>query len=210
MILSFSCRKNTIEVVKDQSLKYFPLEIGHTWVYQMDSLHYEGGGIEVDTFSFQTRHEVVAQFEDNEGNKAYRVEIQYRLDSADNWKFGRNYQLTYEENSIIRTDFDQDEILAMLPVSNEKYWNGNEYNSKLPSDYYYLDVHQPGMFGVMNFDSTISIHQEEKLNLIENFSGLEVYAAHMGLVYREKFALKDIHDPENTSGYSYKFRLGKL
>ena len=206
-LFSVSCRKNTIEIVADSSSSYFPMEVGHTWVYKMDSIHYYGGGLPVDTFHYQTQHSIVEKFIDNSGNTAYRVEISYRKDSVSPWKFSRNYQLKRENNNIIRIDFDITEVVAKLPVTNEKVWDGNELNALGNSDFFYLNAHETAAYGGMAYDSTVSIHQEERMNLIENFTGLEVYASHTGLIYREKYALKDIHDPQKTSGYIYHYTL---
>jgi hypothetical protein len=183
------------------------LEIGAEWVYRMDSVYLAGGGVPPDTFLYQVRHSIVAIYNDNEGNDAYRVEVSYRTDSLDIWHFSRNYSLTQKNESIIRTDFDKAEIIAALPVKDEKVWNGNALNVDGSSDFYYLDSHTPGTYGPTTFDSTITIYQEERLNLIESYKGKEVYAANSGLVYREKERLKDIQDPYKTTGYTYTLTL---
>ncbi|MBR9860281.1 hypothetical protein GYB22_05950 [bacterium] len=205
--ISSACKKNTVETVDDHSSKYYPLEIGNTWIYNMDSIDITGNGVKSDTFNYRVKHQIVDTFRDNENRRAYRVELSFMPQDDSVWYFSRNYQVVRTEGSIIRTDFDLSEIILTFPVREEKLWDGNLLNNNMKSDFFYLNVHQPATYGNISSDSTLEVHQEERVNLIENFTGLEVYAANVGLVYREKYRLKDIHDEDKTSGYLFKMTI---
>ena len=52
--------------------------------------------------------------------------------------------------------------------------------------YFYDYYHEPATFNSLNFDSTISIIQIDENNYVEKMYGNEIYAAGIGLVYKER------------------------
>lgn len=206
MSTQFGCKKNTVEPQVDHTTKYIPLDIGQTWTYQMDSIHFSGFSDQnPDTFSYLIKNVVADSFTNNAGYKEYRIERWYKIDSMD-WKFARNFSEYRTELEYIRKDFDLREIVMSLPISFEKLWDGNLLNTRDEADFYYEEVHVPNTINDNIYDSTSTIIQDENQNFITSFIAEEIYAANTGLIYCEQERLKNL-GTKTQKGFKYTLQL---
>ena len=86
----FACNKSEIEDtgIEDFGYDYFPLEVGRSWEYEVDSIIYDPvvGGTAVDSFRTFIRESVVDTLLDNTGEVLYRVERYYRRSDTLAWQ----------------------------------------------------------------------------------------------------------------------------
>lgn len=203
---SLGCKKNTVEDPQDFSSAYHDIGVGDHWIYQMDSIEFSGTGAPPDTFNYQVKHTVV-DLVLNEGEEFYTVEIESRKDSNSSWKIARVYSLTFSIEEVIKKDFDLNELVLSKPFSINKFWDGNQYNAEPRSNYYVGQLHQPYEINGNSFDSSLTILQEEQINLVNSFRGQEVYAKDVGLVFKEKEYLSNLTDPNKITGFKYTMSL---
>lgn len=202
-----SCRKNRTEVAVDHSSYYLPLNIGTTWIYQMDSIVYYGTGAEPDTFKYQVKHEIVDTYEGASGDPVYTFNISSRKDTNYQWRFERAFSISNGNTDVIKSDFDRQTLILSKPLSLDKLWNGNLYNTGYNEDYYVTKIHEAGTVGQFNFDSTLTIEQEEQYNLVNHYRGSTMYAKNIGLVFKEYERLSNLTDPGKITGVTYSLTL---
>ncbi|MFY0643613.1 MAG: hypothetical protein JXR19_04035 [Bacteroidia bacterium] len=206
-IILHSCKKDEVIIPKDLSSSYMPLNVGTSWIYQMDSGYYAGTGVPVDSFNYHLRHEIVEIIDSSAESISARVEISSRKDTGFHWEFVRAYQITRDENKIVRTDFNIKEIVLSLPLHNNKVWDGNTLNILEATNFIVQDLHIPKSVGDLSFDSTVLVIQDGQLNAVNNFQAEELYAQHVGMVYKHKQMLSNLSNPNNMTGYQYTMTL---
>ncbi|MDC1431175.1 hypothetical protein N8223_02870 [Bacteroidia bacterium] len=85
LILAFAgygCKKNEVVPNVDHSSKYQPLALGHTWIYQVDSIYFQGNGSQKpDTFHFLQRNKIASSFTNEQGQLSYKINRSVKKDS---------------------------------------------------------------------------------------------------------------------------------
>ena len=184
-----------------------PLKKGSYWIYQMDSGYYAGTGVPVDSFNYQLRHEVAEIIDSTEDSISARIEISSRKDTGFAWEFVRAYQISRDKNKVVRTDFNLKEIVLSLPLHNNKVWDGNSLNILESTNFIVFDLHTAKQVGNLNFDSTALIIHDGQFNAVNNFQAEEIYAQHVGMVFKHKQMLSNLSNPSNMTGYQYTMTL---
>ena len=125
------CRKNELEPKpNDIGYGYFPLEIGNTWVYQVDSIDYDAFAKTIDTFSFLVKQVVVDSIVDNQGVRGSIVEL-FRTDSLNGtFSFDRRLTKRIAEARAEIIDSSVRVINLVFPPTLYKFWDANVYNTK--------------------------------------------------------------------------------
>lgn len=82
----FSFKDDGEDLAPDfEGYQYFPLEVGQTSIFKIDSVAYDDFTEEVDTFSYFLKEEVESTFVDGANRKAFKVIIYTSTDST-NWR----------------------------------------------------------------------------------------------------------------------------
>ena len=80
-----------------------------------------------------------------------------------------------------------------FPINEDISWNGNDANSEDEEIYSYEYFHEQGSIGGLSFDSTLSVIHMDEDNYIERIYRNEIYAAGVGLIYRQQDVLGKIN-----------------
>ncbi len=124
---TLSCEKNEIEDLEiDYGYAYFPLEIGHRWTYEADSVIFDPvpGGIRIDTISFQIRETITDTFSNNEGGLTYRILYEERKEGA-SWTPLYIFSAEREATRAIREENNFRLIPLVFPVKEKKSWEAD-------------------------------------------------------------------------------------
>ena len=200
-----ACKKNQMEQLNDESGLYFPMDSGYRWTYQYDSIAYKSK-FGTDTASFLQRHTVAEILPPVSGlGTTYRIEVHNQNGSK--WEFDRNYFITIGANEVIRTDQDVDELILSMPFVRFKTWDGHQYSTEPESEYYLDLLYQPKEIEGQAYDSTVTVMHDIESNPLNSLIGEEVFAKHIGLVWRLKDRRYTISTPSETSGYKLSQRL---
>jgi len=105
ILLLPACKKNTIQI--DYKYSYFPLEIGHTLIYELDSILYSPLYINGrDTVHWELKEVVESKFIDVEGRDAFRlivisVRIQVKIGKSGRFGMPSSVKLMWKGWKII-------------------------------------------------------------------------------------------------------------
>lgn len=190
-----ACKKEK-NTFPDQGYGYFPDEVGKYVVYDVDSIVYDDFNGSVDTFRFQVKEHIQSMYFDNSSRKTQRIERFKKIYNknisysnlpwvlSDVWAANRTATTAEKVEENIRY------VKLAFTVQQGKKWNGNAQNTATAQDYEYTEVNVPASVASCSFDSTLTVTQLDKENLIEKQYYKEVYAKNVGLVYKQVIDVK--------------------
>jgi hypothetical protein len=195
MFFGAACRQDEPET--DIGRGYFPVEIGHWVVYEVDSTVYDDFEGDTDIYRYQVKELWESEFIDNQGRPAVRIERYKRwydpsvpYDSIP-WYLSRVWAFTRTNAGGEKLEENQRFLRVAFPVNEGRTWNGNAYNTTGEWIYKYREADEPFSIGAFAFDSTCLIEQKNEVNLINHRSYKERYAKNVGMI--EKTVI-DVHD----------------
>jgi hypothetical protein len=207
-LILFSCKKNTDSPV-DLGYGYYPSNIGHWVLYDVDSTYYSGYYHTVTTSHFLIKEYFESTYNDNEGRPTQRIERYKKIDTLpyflkDVWASNLTQSTAEKVEENVRF------VKLVFPIVEDKQWNGNAYNTKDPQDYTYYHVFMPYTVNGVTFDSTVTVIQaSDTTNLVEPTNEFEVYAKHVGLIYKRFMDVKKLppYLDSITSGVDYTMKI---
>lgn len=188
---------------------YFPVEVG-SWV-EYDVTHIvldEVSGV-YDTTRYQLQELIESSFIDNQGRPSLRIERYWRDTDTDPWTIKDVWYSTRTSTKAEKIEEDYRYLKLIFPVKENEDWNGNVYNTKDAEEYEYEYVHEPDVFGSLNFDSTAKVLQRFEYNFVEEDEAYEKYATGVGLIekFDKYFTITYVSGNPNPvaklKGYSY-------
>lgn len=197
LVLGFnSCKKDPPPTV-DLGMSYFPVNIGHYVVYNVDSTVYDDFDHDTDIYRYQIKEIIESEFTDNEGRPALRIErwIKNYNDtvpySAMPWTLSRVWYAVRTLTQAERVEENVRYIRLVFPVKENTTWNGNAQNTIGAWDYEYENVDEPFHTFSMHFDSALTVAQKNDVNLLEHRFYEEHYARNVGLVEKTVIDVRD-------------------
>ena len=207
MIVVFAaCDSNIEDYQTDYKYEYFPLEMGKTLTYEVDSIVYStssGGDILKETASYELRETVVDTFRDNENRLVYEVERQRRDSATMDWQIQEVLKVYRGETRLEWTENNRTFLKMIFPIKAEQTWDGNMFfdETELVAirgevielfkswESQTADVDVPATVNSNSFENTTTIYQANAENLIELRFSQEQYAKDVGLIYKEVMIL---------------------
>ena len=195
-ILLVACEKDQ-PVPTDPGYDYFPNQLGHYCIYDVDSTFYDDFTGDTFYFHYQVKEVIESYFTDNQGRTAMRIE-RYRRDYNDSisindvpWHLSRIWSFTRTNDRAEKLEENIRYVRLAFPVKNAKYWNGNSFNNQGEWNYKYILSDVPYSLNNMIFDSTLAVQQIRRINEIEHREYVELYAKHVGLIEKRVIDVKD-------------------
>jgi hypothetical protein len=183
--ITLSCSKNTKEINYLNPKAYYPLKIGNSYIYNVDSIVYDDFDQSVDTFKFQIKESYTDTFRDINNHLAYKIERVKRNKVSPNeyanWGNPQIWWVNLASNgSIQRVENNLRYVNLVTPIKNGYSWKGNAYNSLPEWNYRYEMVNE----NFEDFDSSITVIQREiPENLILKEYYEQKFAKNIGLIY---------------------------
>lgn len=206
VLLLSRCSSKTEQLLIEEGYQYFPTDTGFYTIYNVDSVLYSSflsGG--VDTISCQLKEVLSNSFIDNEGREAVTVRRYVRYNDSINWSdiVPTVWYVVKTTSKAERMEGELRFIKMVFPITENRTWNGNIYLDTLKSDlemyknwqYTYNNLYTNKTYNGLNFDSTITINQNNYEDQINKNLSTEIYAKNVGLVFREQWILKSINTP---------------
>ncbi len=232
-IQATSCKKESEDIINEPISSYYPIQIGNSITYLLDSTIYMNFGTEKVVRSYLIKDIVDSMITDNLGRDSYKIrrKIRNKLDTT-LWNDLTSYLITYHNKRLEVIQDNQRYLKLIEPIKNNLEWNGNSYINTVSNPelqyldqwkYYYTDVGMPFTKDLLTYPETISVIQRDdilgdtlnKAYYFEVNYSKEVYAKGVGLIY--KSFLHEAWQPANansSTGYyesnSYGIKLTML
>ncbi len=190
-VIIFSCKKDPVATTVNQDQKYFPLQVGRSIVYTVDSIHFNDVTMTSDTTHFQLKEEISSSFYDSAGGETFMISRYRRMNDTLNWFETDEWSAMVNKSRAEKTEENLRFVKLIFPIADGISWSGNQYidtSNGLANYsgwvYRYSDVHAGKILNGLSFDSTVTVTEYDNENLIEKDLEMEVYAKNFGLVYR--------------------------
>ena len=214
----YSCKDDEIVAGKSETYTgYFPLDSGHWVEYDADSIvHLDiDDAYNIDTairiYTFQVREETDSSFLDAEGDTAWRISRYRRVNSSSPWIFMNLWTSKINGKSAQRVEDNIRFIKLSFPFDSRVSWNGNAYNNYPVEEYYYDGIEEAFAVNSLNFESTVSVIQNDFVSNINRIDKREVYAKNVGMVYKVLDSLNIVNLPNGSTvilnGTEYKLEI---
>jgi hypothetical protein len=178
-----SCKKELVNSNQFLYNSYYSLKTGTYIEYDvMEVNHDENASIQHDTSYYQLKCVIEDTFTDNASRLAYSYVRYKRSNTSDSWIQSDLWSTIVFNNKAELVEENQRIVKLVFPVSEFTTWNANQFNSDPKLDCNYTNLHKGFQINGFNFDSTITVDQEDKRNLIEFKRKYEVYANRIGMV----------------------------
>ena len=204
-ILAFYSCKKDVEIV-DLHYDYFPVKTGSWVIYNVDSIAHNDFTYKVDTFYFQVKEIIESQFLDNEGRNTQRIERYYRSNPDSSWILRNVWAANRTEKTAERVEDNIRYIKLIFPIVKNAKWDGNIANTLDEVRYEFKNIHSAYSLDALSFDSCLVVQHENELTPFSDKFGQEVYANHIGNIYRKYTNLVKQADGTITSGYDYSYK----
>ncbi len=201
----YSCKKETETLQTALLTDYFPLEVGKTFLYRLDSTVPASFGTALVVKSYQAKDTVESTFTDNEGRLSYRI-FRFIRDTAglQSWSFRATFVATPTDQWIEYVDNNLRFLKLHAPVTEGYLWLAHSFidTKSLNTTVGYLDEWEyeyrnvGSEYTVFNttYDSTVTVYQQDETtpegpfdpaNYYQLNKASEVYAKGIGLIYKE-------------------------
>ncbi|WP_460906886.1 hypothetical protein [Spirosoma areae] len=185
VLVGQGCRQAVDSLAADAD--YFPLQTGDYWIYQVTQETYSL--INTPTKQvFQVQQKIGSSFSRN-GQVIFQVEESIRKTAQANWQINAIRTVYKNPAEVVSQDNNVPILNLVFPVSPTTSWNVNTYNARPDTLLRYEDGGQAFSVGNRLFDRTISVVGDNDSTLINQQKYRRVYAAAVGLVYREDASL---------------------
>jgi hypothetical protein len=206
LVSLFSCKKETETLQSSSLTDYFPLVVGKTYLYRLDSTIPASFGSVLVVKSYQAKDSIESTFTDNEGRLSYRIFRETRdIAGSQPWTFATTLFATPTANTIEYVDNNLRFLKLHAPVVEGYSWlahsfiDTRSFNTTVGylDDWEYEYRNVDSGYSVLNktYDSTITVFQHDETTPEGPFDpglevqirtyGLEVYAKGVGLIYKE-------------------------
>ena len=203
-----SCKKDSKLPPEDMGYSFFPYSPGSYMVYYVDSTYYDDFDDSVKHTSFKLKEYFESYFLDAQSRPCIRIERWIKMNDTTDW-FLRDVWYSCITDSYAERLEENVRITRMaFPVRNRTKWDGNAFNDLEAQMFKYDAIDEPFAIGMLSFDSTVTVVQNISSNLIEENNQYEIYARHVGLVYKKhKDVGKDFVSGNIVSGIDYTWKL---
>ncbi len=208
VLLLCTCRKDEYETAyKPIDKEYYNTQTGHYSIYLVNEIVYDDFTQKSDTFNYQLREQNESIFKDNLGREAMRIDRHVRASDTSPWVYKNTWYAVSDKAMVERVEENKRLIKLSFPISNEAVWNANTLNTDNANNVFYGLIHERYKIDAFSFDSVISVKGTPKFNSTSERFFEEVYAKHLGLVYRNQVQVDKAG--QVMRGFKIRYRLYK-
>lgn len=185
-----SCATKT-EDIKLKGPEYYPLKVGSSRIYQVDTINYDNFKKKIDTVSNIFKEELVEKFVNLENDTVYRFELSKYNADKDQYIVFKSFERSVKDNYALEMTDNLNEVKMLFPISQLKTkgtsysWNANMFNNGEPFLVKYISVFSTFNNGLNAYNDCVSVRMTKPIDdtlMRKQFN--EVYAKNIGLVYK--------------------------
>lgn len=180
-VVLFSCKQ---EEAPDFHFEYFGLEEGRYVIYDVMEIEHDKNLGKHDTVRYQIKTYWADTYVDNEGREGREFHL-YRRDSVSGtWMLTDVWYGLYDGIRAELVEENERRVKLVFAPTLSKEWDANAYNMNDELPCYYRAIHGDTTLSGVYLDSTLVVEQQSNNNLIDSVRQYEMYAKHIGMVYK--------------------------
>lgn len=194
----FSCVKNETDYVNlTEDQKYFPLQIGKFWEFEVDSIRYRQGKF-LDSTKAYVREEITRAVKDSLG-EYYIILVSYKKSLKSTWSPMASYTSRVINHTAIKNTGNVHTIPLTFPLQLNQPWNGlaKVYEEQLFDvvgesvqiyrgwePFVIKEKIKDERIGHYDLKNVVTIVQTDEEDILNKRYSVEKYAPGIGLVYK--------------------------
>lgn len=189
----YSCKKEYVPSTSPD-MNYFPVKTGKWTEYVVDSIvHADNDNNNDDsvyTYHYFIKEVIDHAYVDDQGNNVQVIYRFKRNSTTEPWSVIQAWTQRLNSIGAYRTEDNIPLQKMAFPIRKNTVWNGNAMNTQDEEKYSYTNLHKSFTINEQKFDSTVTIVQADENNYIERLYSIEIYAAGVGMIYKENDRLE--------------------
>lgn len=166
---------------------YFPIEEGKYVIYDVvDIFHDIVLSPAHDTSIYQIKEVIGEEEIDGEGESNQKLYRYIRINETQSWTLQDVWLIKRGPSSAEAVEENKRKIKMGFSISYDQYWDCNALNEDYEQQCYYSNIYEPFSLGVLDFDSTVVVQQEDFTSFIQYLRSYEVYAPNVGKILSVK------------------------
>ncbi len=203
LIFLNACKKDVAQKKTPFYTEYAPVIVGQWRLYQVREIQHTTTGAH-DTIEYFLKEIITEDIDETN----FRLERYWRDSVQQPWEIKDVWGIEKTETMYNVVEENIKFTKLIFPIEEGKQWNGNAFNNLGKQDYLYENVHVPFLINSVDFDSTVTVIQQDDFNAIELKKTKEVFAKNVGLVYLSRVNLSintfDVTDINEGTELEYK------
>lgn len=212
LLVSFLFGSCTEEVAPDTAalgLKYYPIQTGDYWIYQVTETRYKNqfASQADDSIRYWVRERVDTVFKDLTNEDTYKITRSRRNTAAEEWGTDSVFVVNKSGTDVRVTQNNVRVVKFIFPVMNGKKWNAHIFNPPSAVDnkpeelfYSFVGKGQTFLLNGTTYSNTVRVIQINNENAIERQERFEVYGYGVGRIYKQVLSYNYCSDPDRQNG----------
>ena len=189
-----SCDSDNDASVPDKGYRYFPLAVGQYQIYDVVEINYTLR--DPDTAQYELYVETADAFLNGDGDSTYVLYRSKRLPGEVAWTYLDTWSARRTAEELVVQEENTPYVKLRFPSYKGQVWNGNAYNTGEREEYRLDSLSQGQTRGGRHFDDCLTVVQHDNDDFIVFLDRRkEVYAADIGLIYKETTQLNYCTQP---------------
>ncbi len=204
-LLLVGCRSKD-EPLLETGTSLYPDDVGRELIYQVDSIRIDRFKSQTDTFHYFLRELLESKYIDNAGKPTNRIVLYQSKSDTGPWNIRSVITSQKTVYELFRTEDNQSIIKLVFPVSANKQWDRNKYNTQGPDYATYINIYEPKKVGKFSYDSTVTVLIQDDTNQIERRYRSEIWGKNIGMLYKQTDTV-DYQPSQYPYGILYRMTL---
>lgn len=197
IVVMDGCSNSDHVHISDRS--YFPLRVGNYLIYQVSETnikHINCSDTDVSPQVYELKVSIYDSIKNAEGY-TYNIHRYTRPDDTQAWTDLDTWSARATNNQLIVNEGNVSYVKFLFPLMKNSKWNGNLYNNLSEEDYTLQDYGNSYQLGNgEKYPATFTVVQSDNKDFfVYQDKRIEVYAATIGLIYKEITQLTYFQDP---------------
>ena len=206
-----SCRKDRIEPKSNQiGFEYSPLSIGNTWLYQVDSIHFNAFTKSIDTFHFFEKHQIKDTSRGDLDQLHFHTDISRSTSKNGKFVFVRNQLRSITNYRLEIVDSNSRHVALVFPPDLYNTWNPNQFNTKEKENAEVINkLSALEVDSIIYNDVVCVMHYDQSFQILRRYKE-EKFAKNIGLIFANQidWTKKTIGDStEIPNGFNFTYKL---
>jgi len=175
---------------EDLGTNYFPLKSGDYRIYDVSGVRYNSS-VDSVVFSYLLKESVTDTFTNLESGISYKILREKKYSEEGLWEIDSLWTARKDDRAAVSVENNVPIIKLSFPVSDSLTWDSNRLNDKFSEEYTLVNLSLPFVGEYETYDNTSTVIQYYLPDLVVNWiSRKEIYAEHVGLVYKENVKIE--------------------
>jgi len=174
----FSCSNDDNEPTEiDQGYDFYPVEIGHEWIYDAQLIEYQISSD--DTTTFQIREVVDTTYTIGE-ETGFTLKRYSRPDNNSSWSLDSIWTMQKNNDGVIRRENNYRYQKIEFPALVGENWDGNKWNIFDEDNYEITTIDSSLTIGNNDYTEVMKVDEGTSINLIEEKEQFTLYSRNIG------------------------------